>query len=111
MLAPSALAAIKQWRYRPAILNGEPIETSTMVRSLSSSIDKRGNARAVGVAPLRRSLVVAPAKKSPVRADGNYEVGHAAFARSFSRAIPFRIATEIDMNCRGSVMPTKSACL
>ena len=31
MLAPAAIAAVKQWRYRPFLLNGEPIEVETMV--------------------------------------------------------------------------------
>jgi TonB family protein len=31
ILVPAALAAIKQWRYRPATLDGEPVETSTTV--------------------------------------------------------------------------------
>jgi protein TonB len=26
LLAPAALAAVKQWRYRPTLLNGEPVE-------------------------------------------------------------------------------------
>jgi protein TonB len=31
MLAPAAIAAVKQWRYRPFLLNGEPIEVETTV--------------------------------------------------------------------------------
>ena len=31
MLIPSALHAVKQWRYRPYILNGDPIEVNTRV--------------------------------------------------------------------------------
>jgi protein TonB len=31
MLAPAAIAAVKQWHYRPFLLNGEPIEVETMV--------------------------------------------------------------------------------
>lgn len=31
ILVPAALAAIRQWRYRPAALDGEPVETSTTV--------------------------------------------------------------------------------
>jgi protein TonB len=30
-LASSALQSVKQWRYRPAMLNGEPIEISTEI--------------------------------------------------------------------------------
>jgi periplasmic protein TonB len=29
MLAPAAVEAVKQWRYRPYLLNGEPIEVET----------------------------------------------------------------------------------
>ena len=31
MLAPSAIEAIKQWRYKPYILNGEPVEVDTTI--------------------------------------------------------------------------------
>jgi protein TonB len=31
LLVQSALDAVKQWRYRPYILNGEPVEVDTQV--------------------------------------------------------------------------------
>lgn len=31
MLVPSALTAVRQWRYRPYFLNGEPVEVETQV--------------------------------------------------------------------------------
>ena len=31
LLAPSALQAVKQWLYRPAMVNGNPIEATTQV--------------------------------------------------------------------------------
>jgi periplasmic protein TonB len=31
MLAPAAIEAVKQWRYRPFLLNGEPVEVETIV--------------------------------------------------------------------------------
>ncbi len=31
MLAPAAIDAVKQWRYKPYLLNGEPIELDTTV--------------------------------------------------------------------------------
>jgi protein TonB len=31
MLVPAAIAAVKQWRYRPYLLNGEPIEVETTI--------------------------------------------------------------------------------
>ncbi len=31
MLVPSAMAAVKQWRYRPFLLNGEPVEVDTTI--------------------------------------------------------------------------------
>lgn len=31
MLAPAAVEAVKQWRYRPFLLNGEPVEVETTV--------------------------------------------------------------------------------
>jgi protein TonB len=31
LLVPSALAAVKQWRYRPTLLNGEAVEVLTNI--------------------------------------------------------------------------------
>ena len=31
MLAPSAIEAVKQWRYKPYFLNGEPVEVETTI--------------------------------------------------------------------------------
>lgn len=31
MLVPSALDAVRQWRYRPYFLNGEPVEVETQI--------------------------------------------------------------------------------
>jgi len=31
MLAPAAIDAVKQWKYRPYILNGDPIEVDTQI--------------------------------------------------------------------------------
>jgi protein TonB len=31
MLVPAALAAVQQWRYRPYILNKEPVEVETQI--------------------------------------------------------------------------------
>jgi protein TonB len=31
MLAPAALKAVQQWRYRPYILNNEPVEVETQI--------------------------------------------------------------------------------
>ena len=31
MLAPAAIEAVKQWRYKPYILNGEPVEVQTTI--------------------------------------------------------------------------------
>ena len=32
MLAPAAIEAVKQWKYKPYLLNGEPVEVETQVR-------------------------------------------------------------------------------
>jgi protein TonB len=32
MLAPAALEAVKQWKYKPYMLNGEPVEVETTVQ-------------------------------------------------------------------------------
>jgi protein TonB len=31
-LQPSALDAVRQWRYKPYLLNGEPVEVDTTIR-------------------------------------------------------------------------------
>lgn len=31
LLAPAAMEAVKQWRYRPYLLNGEPVEVDTQI--------------------------------------------------------------------------------
>ena len=31
LLAPSALPAVKQWKYRPYLLNGQPVEVETQI--------------------------------------------------------------------------------
>jgi protein TonB len=31
MLAPAAIDAVRQWRYRPYLLNNEPIEVETEI--------------------------------------------------------------------------------
>ena len=32
MLAPAAIEAVKQWKYRPFLLNGEPVEVESQVQ-------------------------------------------------------------------------------
>ncbi|HEY1271243.1 MAG TPA: TonB family protein [Terriglobales bacterium] len=36
MLAPSAIEAVKQWRYKPYFLNGEPVEVETQITVIFS---------------------------------------------------------------------------
>jgi periplasmic protein TonB len=31
MLAPAAMDAVRQWHYRPLLLNGEPVEVETSI--------------------------------------------------------------------------------
>jgi protein TonB len=31
MLVPAAIAAVKQWRYKPYLLNGQPVEVETTI--------------------------------------------------------------------------------
>jgi protein TonB len=31
MLAPAAIDAVKQWKYKPYFLNGEPVEVETTI--------------------------------------------------------------------------------
>jgi len=32
LLVPSAIEAVKQWRYRPYTLNGQPVEVETLIK-------------------------------------------------------------------------------
>jgi protein TonB len=32
MLAPAAIDAVKQWKYKPYLLNGEPVEVDTEIQ-------------------------------------------------------------------------------
>lgn len=36
MLVPAALSAVKQWRYKPYLLNGQPVEVETMITVIFS---------------------------------------------------------------------------
>lgn len=36
MLVPAAIEAVKQWRYRPYLLNGQPVEVETMITVIFS---------------------------------------------------------------------------
>jgi TonB family protein len=40
MLAPAAIEAVKQWKYKPYLLNGEPIEVETKVTVNFTLLDK-----------------------------------------------------------------------
>ena len=40
MLVPAAIDAVKQWRYRPYQLNGQPIEVQTTINVNSNLADK-----------------------------------------------------------------------
>jgi protein TonB len=31
LLAPAAMLAVKQWRYKPLLLNGDPVEVETTI--------------------------------------------------------------------------------
>jgi len=38
MLVPAAIAAVKQWRYRPYLLNGQPVEVETTITVIFSLV-------------------------------------------------------------------------
>jgi TonB family protein len=50
MLAPAAIEAVKQWKYKPYLLNGQPVEVETTVRLLFTV--SRDQGYLVGDAPL-----------------------------------------------------------
>ena len=66
-------------------------DTPQVLRSWLDHFDKRfigltGSHAAIESAQIAANLF--PAKKSAVRADGNYEVGHAAFVLAYTRGQP-----------------------
>jgi periplasmic protein TonB len=36
MLVPAAISAVKQWRYKPYLLNGQPVEVETTITVIFS---------------------------------------------------------------------------
>lgn len=52
MLAPAAIEAVKQWKYKPYLLNGQPVEVETTVRLLFTLPRDQGYEGVVGDAPL-----------------------------------------------------------
>lgn len=63
-------------------------DTPQVLRAWLDNFDKRfigltGSDAAIDAAQIAANL--SPAKKTPVRADGNYEVGHAAFVFAYTR--------------------------
>jgi len=36
MLVPSAITAVRQWRYKPYLLNGQPVEVETIITVIFS---------------------------------------------------------------------------
>jgi len=52
MLAPAAIEAAKQWKYKPYLLNGQPVEVETTVRLLFTVSRDQGYAGFVADAPL-----------------------------------------------------------
>jgi TonB family protein len=61
LLAQSATDAVKQWRYKPTALNGEPLEVDTTV-SITFSLSYTGNTKAVTPPP---APAPPPAEESP----------------------------------------------
>ena len=51
MLAPAALEAVKQWKYKPYLLNGEPVEVETRVTVNFTLPESRAAVGVVGDAP------------------------------------------------------------
>lgn len=51
MLAPAAIDAVKQWKYKPYLLNGEPVEVETTVTVNFTLPEKRPAEGVVGDAP------------------------------------------------------------
>ncbi len=51
MLVPAAIAAVKQWKYKPYLLNGEPVEVETQVTVNFTLADKPAAEGIVGDRP------------------------------------------------------------
>jgi TonB family protein len=58
LLAPAAIDAVKQWKYRPYLLNGEPVEVESLVRvSFKLVKEKEGSATDADLDALPKELV------------------------------------------------------
>jgi TonB family protein len=70
LLAPAAMDAVRQWKYRPYLLNGEPVEVETLVRvnfALSKEKPSQGSAEDGPLPdPIRESVpTLSPAENAP----------------------------------------------
>jgi TonB family protein len=64
LLAPAAIDAVKQWKYRPYVLNGEPLEVESLVRMNFTLLKKKeGSATDADLDALPKELV--PEQTSP----------------------------------------------
>jgi protein SCO1 len=83
-LAPAAAA-----QFKVIFVTTDPArDTPQVLRAYLDHFDKRfigltGSEQAISAAQIAAKL--SPAKKGKVRADGNYEVGHAAFVLAYTR--------------------------
>src|ERR1017187_7732749 len=81
MLAPAAIEAVKQWRYKPYLLNGEPVEVETNVTVNFTLPDKLPVAGVVGDMPggipegEQGGLAPQPAVPGRVRVSSGVEQG------------------------------------
>jgi TonB family protein len=88
ILAPSAIEAVKQWKYKPYLLNGEPVEVETNVTVNFTLADKPPAEGVVGdmpggvpegekggLAPSTEGTATQPAGPGPVRVSPGVEQG------------------------------------
>jgi TonB family protein len=79
MLAPAAIEAVKQWKYQPYLLNGQPVEVDTNVQVTFKISDKpastgaevpsgvAGDAPPSGPAPTPQRIPLTPDEAGPPR--------------------------------------------
>jgi len=95
MLAPAAIAAVKQWKYRPYLLNGDPVEVETQVQVNFTLSDVHAPSGATG-----GSLQVSEAVMRPLRTSS---VDPAYPPLALETHVEGKVILNVEINASGDV--------